>query len=73
MEFPMTHDQVTEDWLKSALSHHGETITIKELKSVKKRRRSHEQCVLDKSRYRWKRRKVIHQDNASRSRTKSHH
>ena len=35
MEFPMTHDQVTEDWLKSALSHHGETITIKELKSVK--------------------------------------
>ena len=35
MEFPMTHDQVTEDWLKSALSIHGETITIKELKSVK--------------------------------------
>ena len=35
MEIPMTHDQVTEDWLKSALSHHGETITIKELKSVK--------------------------------------
>ena len=35
MEIPMTYDQVTEDWLKSALSHHGETITVKELKSVK--------------------------------------
>ena len=35
MEIPLTHNQVTEDWLKSALSNNGKAIKIKELKSVK--------------------------------------
>ena len=35
MEVPLTTNQVTNEWLKSALSHLGETIKVKELKSVK--------------------------------------